>query len=396
MMYDPYPARRSTFGQLGVSALHSLLLLAASLAIALANPPPSLPAAGPAGSDPYARALAQGREAEEKGDAATAARAFEQAVVLRPTSGAALSELSWAAFLAGDLERAEQAARRALAAPATSAHVQASALYNLGRISEAKKQPEAAISSYKESLKKRLTSAALSRLQVLDATAAAWFESLQAKQMSGPYASLRSLCASMGEDSDTCYQNLPWGKTTEPKTPLLPPYAAARLFYREDTSECSVGIQLPSGWYSAPFSCGWRSFHALAAEYEVSDLLPGGTPEFILRVYNETGYKADEFSEDENGNKIHLRPLVPLCQKLWIICGLGSKGAPSCIEMTLAEKDDRRGCPIDQSKIRWDWQLDPTFHAGGTAVFKARGTLPKGRLRPDAAGSHILIFPDWR
>ncbi len=98
--------------------------------------------------------LRDGRALQKQKAWAEATATLELAIALRPSSDRALSELSWAAFKAGKLDRAAEAAEDA-SAFAIDPRVKAAALYNLGRVEEARKQPAAAIAAYRRSLRLR-------------------------------------------------------------------------------------------------------------------------------------------------------------------------------------------------------------------------------------------------
>jgi hypothetical protein len=80
--------------------------------------------------------------------------------------GRALSELGWAAFQAGDYEKAKKANQDS-ARVAVDPKVKAASLYNLGRVAEALKDTESAAGYYRESLKLRPHKAVTARLEKL-------------------------------------------------------------------------------------------------------------------------------------------------------------------------------------------------------------------------------------
>lgn len=99
-----------------------------------------------------------------------AMREFERALEAMPMDGRALTELGWAAFQAGDYDRARAANRDATGA-STDAKVRAAALYNLGRVAEALAQTDEAAHYYRSSLELRPSPGVRERLAGLKALA---------------------------------------------------------------------------------------------------------------------------------------------------------------------------------------------------------------------------------
>src|SRR5262245_38899092 len=95
-----------------------------------------------ADGDSYRVALSHGRKLLDGGNYLKAIAAFEQALTAQPGDSIALSELAWAAFLAGNLANAEKAAaqvtERAKEKGEVSSDVLASTLYTVGRIHESR------------------------------------------------------------------------------------------------------------------------------------------------------------------------------------------------------------------------------------------------------------------
>jgi tetratricopeptide (TPR) repeat protein len=97
------------------------------------------------------KALDEGRKKSRAKDYKGALAAFDRALAIAPDDGRVLSEVGYAAMLAGDLARAEAANKRAL----TSIHdktLRAHVLYNAGRVAESKSDRDAARAAYAESL----------------------------------------------------------------------------------------------------------------------------------------------------------------------------------------------------------------------------------------------------
>ncbi|MCA9719819.1 MAG: tetratricopeptide repeat protein, partial [Myxococcales bacterium] len=110
---------------------------------------------------------------------------YEEALKLDPAHGATMSELGWAAFLSGDLPRAEETLRGALRyvhAPKTRGAL----LYNLGRVLEDRARPDEAARAYAESLEVRPNDVVQKRLASLEAAV---------KQAADARAAERTRCA---------------------------------------------------------------------------------------------------------------------------------------------------------------------------------------------------------
>jgi tetratricopeptide (TPR) repeat protein len=119
-----------------------------------AAPPPS-----------YRAALARGRALARAEDWPGAIGAFEAAVAADPGDARARSELGWAALHGGDLALAERASEDAIAR--ATGKVKAAALYNLGRVHEARGDRVAAGAAYRASLALRPSATVAKRLAEL-------------------------------------------------------------------------------------------------------------------------------------------------------------------------------------------------------------------------------------
>lgn len=98
----------------------------------------------------YRKRLQAGRTLAKAAKWPEAIAELEAALVAIPGDDRALAELSFAAMSAGDADKARKAGRQAVLA-ATEPKIKAAALYNLGRVEEAK-APDKAAALYKESL----------------------------------------------------------------------------------------------------------------------------------------------------------------------------------------------------------------------------------------------------
>jgi tetratricopeptide (TPR) repeat protein len=125
------------------------------------------PAPDPEKLRDYRKHLAEGRRLAGASKWADAVKEIEQALAAVPGDAPALVELGWAAFNAGDTKRARKANEEALRGT-TSPKIKAMALYNLGRVAEAQKDPTRARDYYARSLELRPSEAVEKRLADLD------------------------------------------------------------------------------------------------------------------------------------------------------------------------------------------------------------------------------------
>lgn len=112
--------------------------------------------------------LAAGRKAVKAKDYASGIAALEGALKIDPNHAAALAELGWADYLAGNLERAQRHTERAIAGGASD-RTRGAALYNLGRILEDRGEKDEAATAYQRSLALRPNDVVQTRLASLTA-----------------------------------------------------------------------------------------------------------------------------------------------------------------------------------------------------------------------------------
>ncbi len=115
--------------------------------------------------------LAAGRTAVKAKDYAAGIAAFTAALKIDPNHPAALAELGWAAYLAGDLTAAQRSTEQAIAGDAPDT-TRGAALYNLGRILEDRGDKNGAAAAYQRSLQLRANKTVQERLASLTAAGA--------------------------------------------------------------------------------------------------------------------------------------------------------------------------------------------------------------------------------
>lgn len=320
-----------------------------------------------AGPD-YQTALHQGRAEVQARAFDRAVLAFEAALAARPDDAAALSELSWAAFEAGQLDKAESAARAA-ADRATSPALRGASLYTLGRVAEARGDLAAAVSAYRESLTARPDRVARDRLAALDP--------VQPRPLDGPYASLEDYCAKQpsarsGADTGTCGPARPAGIAP------VPPLTAMALItvpYDEHDKNQVLAVQTPAGWFVLP---GFASL-----ELPEQDLTIERVDSTHGRLLIRHIERAHERAQVEDG----VMALVPVLEASYVtVCGVGSSGEPACVGPILTRLDTEEP------------SLGPSFHV----VLEDRDHLTIRVHQANGAdetasrawvGSHALRFP---
>lgn len=102
----------------------------------------------------YRKHLAEGRRLAAKSSFPEAIKEFEKALEAVPGDAPALLDLGWAAFKAGELDKAKKKTEEALTRT-TSPKLKGMGHYNLGRIAEEKKELKEAVDHYQVSLELR-------------------------------------------------------------------------------------------------------------------------------------------------------------------------------------------------------------------------------------------------
>ncbi len=271
----------------------------------------------------------------------------------RPKSNAAkLSEQGWAAYKAKDLAKAEQITRAAIgeAKDYSAQRIKAASLYNLGRILEDKSDKPGAITAYVESLKLRPNRTVREQLAKLDAQAAADADPLKPVPMSGPQP------------------QPPPGQVMGELKAAGKPWLAVRYILDADEMTCHLAVKLAAGWYldQAGFFCQEPGNLVQTVEkFAVADLVPGGSPEVVLRLTNEN-FERGEVELDDG--EMHGATVSAGCDGDMMICGVGAAGKPSCSHFSFAKADECKG-----STPAWTWELKPSFGSDGQVDVQCSG-----------------------
>jgi hypothetical protein len=326
-----------------------------------------------------AAALKEGRGAMKKSDHPKAIAAFERALTIQPDDPASLSELGWALFSDGKLDRAAEVTHRAISASATlpGNQLMAASCYNLGRIDEARGLKQDAISEYVQSLKLRPTRTVREQLAKLDPAAAAEADPVKPVATNGPFPSLAALCDSLGDDNKDHTRCPNPGRVPEELESPKAPWLAAKIIADADDMTCHLVLQLAAGWFV--MADGFECHEPGHLDFTVSDFSllerPGFSPMVDLTTTSERSQREDVELEDDKGEKYTGRAMVTTgCDEDYYACGVGASGTPSCMHLFSGHGKEECGT--------WVWELTPVF-GNGTMDVTSTG-------KPDADAKGML------
>ena len=265
--------------------------------------------------------LAAGRTAVKAKDYAAGVAAFTAALKIDPNHPAALAELGWAAYLAGDLASAQRHTERAIASDAPD-RTRGAALYNLGRILEDRADKDAAAAAYQHSLQLRPNDVVSQRLAGLT-TAGADPTPHECDLDRHPGAAPADLCAALfaslpADDEFSGRQCAPEdtepGEVAvdaagtpaggEPRTKLahtLPDGVRVAVFRVDQwmvsggsIDDTHLAILYADRWYTAQLGSAYNpGVGYIGADFSVDDislqdLIPGGRPELVITTTGES------------------------------------------------------------------------------------------------------------
>ncbi len=306
-------------------------------------------------------ALKEGRAAMKKSDHAKAIAAFERALTIQPDDPAGLSELGWALFSDGKLDRAAEVTHRAVSASATlpGNQLMAASCYNLGRIDEARGQKKDAISDYLQSIKLRPSRTVREQLAKLDPAAATDADPVKPVAANGPFPSLAALCDSLGDDNKDHTRCPNPGREPDELASPKAPWLAAKIIEDADDMMCHLALQLAAGWFvmESSFECHEPGHLDFTVASFTLESLPGGSPMVVLETTSERSSREDVELEDDDGEKHMGRAMVTTgCDGDYYACGVGASGKPSCTHLSSGHGKEECGT--------WVWQLLPVFGDG--------------------------------
>jgi hypothetical protein len=267
----------------------------------------------------YAEALADGARRMAANDVRGAVVAFQAALTARADDPRALSELSWASFLAGDLAAAGNAAALATYFAREPA-LRAMAFYNLGRVNEALREFVDAQGSYAASLALRDNREVRVRLKHLAPAL------LASHRLAGPFARPEDFCPTACEiERDPSPR---WGGAAAISAPFRDAVKLDIPPAEDGWPRVAVALQLGDDWYVLPdlgaAAGGHGGCHGVELEMAGSRL--------VVHWHSEVG----RFSHSDD--------------RAMYVCGVGAAKQPSCVGPLVLEQreyTDHCGKDID-------------------------------------------------
>ncbi|MCB9701205.1 MAG: tetratricopeptide repeat protein [Myxococcales bacterium] len=261
--------------------------------------------------------LAAGRKAVKAKRYAEGISALEAALKIDPNHPAALAELGWASYLAGDLGKAERFTRQAIGA-ATEDRTRGAALYNLGRIHEDRGERDEAATAYKRSIALRPNDTVSARLAALE-SAGATIGGHECDFQPHEGRPLPDLCAAtvVGLAPNDLYTEnhcVP-GESATRIAVELPGGIKVATFRVERwmeaggaTTEVHLALLLADRWYSAVLGeeynpgVGYIGESLVIDSIVLEDVVAGGSPEVVITFtwsHNDGDY-GDNVMESED------------------------------------------------------------------------------------------------
>jgi tetratricopeptide (TPR) repeat protein len=333
------------------------------------------PAASPdKHTDEHKKARMRGHKLMNNGKYAEAAAAFKEALAVRADDARILSELSWAAFKAGDSQAAVDAAERSIALTGNP-ELKAASLYNLGRVKEAQGDKDAAKRAYSQSLGLRSNRTVQQRFNELGGELPK--ESYAPAPLFGPFASLTEYCATLRGPME-CNPNASRITVRAVVAAMAKPPAPLREMrffgYRDKdgTPRDNLAIKTVSGWFVKD------SFEQVVNRRDARiDEISFRHGRILIRHSATQGRFASER------------------EKLLTVCGLGNSKTVSCtpsISLEWAFQGIGGDSKSDQEELplQYTHKLAAELQSATLLVIKPRDTESE---RAVAVGEHTLLFP---
>jgi hypothetical protein len=363
--------------------------------------PPVAARRKPAELTPEARsrfraAMRRGRALAKKGQHGAAARAFEEALAAAPGDARAASELGWAAFRAGEMALARKATLESIAGAAEPG-VRAASLYNLGRIEEAAGQKERAAQAYRDSLALRPNATVRARLVAVAPDTPA-DKALVVMPLDGPYRSVAAWCAAWvaANPDETCEPDKVMFEKETGRLRGKGVWKEVRVLQVGPFESCALAVRTRAGWFVERWIAECRELGGRwdrlvsADEIAIRDVLPGGEPELILRLTSEMVSNITD-----SGAQPEAQVLQETTERLYLLCGIGGSGDPSCLptltvalDVSFSAEPEGTATPEPEA---WSVAVSPS--ADGIELRAERG---EGSMDPEAAkllGRHRFGFP---
>jgi tetratricopeptide (TPR) repeat protein len=303
---------------------------------------------------PYPQSMADGARRIAAKDFAGAVLAFRAALDARPLDGRALSELSWASFLAGDFAAAEVSASKASWA-AKDPQLRAMAFYNLGRADEALGRLSAAQVAYSRSLDLRDNPEVRGHLKGLGAAL------LTPHSLAGPFGAPDEFCKRPCEVVPDIDQQV--DKSGEAIVDLAgnaqhdakPPFVSVAKIITEapdpDRSYpiANLAIQVGASWYVLPDVGQAPRGHGGSHAIDIAMVGPRLVATWTANI----------------GRFGHVDELAT------IVCGVGASQRPSCVGPIISDWSET----VDHCIKAENCTTRPTFIAGFHCLAQLRGDV---------------------
>ena len=335
----------------------------------------TLAQARPADRRRYKTHLRIGRK--HSGDRAWAAAIgeFEAALRIIPDEPHALSELGWAAFRAGDMERARAANEKAVALSEDSA-LKAASLYNLGRIAEEQGDTTAAIEWYGKSVELRPIASVQARMVRLRAapTSGQPAPAPQADKCENPSSQeLYCACMSGFPDEPDLQESCSWEKTPFARLWLVTVHLAQE---RTDLVELRAGV--------------WHEVANVAADdiYEDHDINPysvkdSGRDVLVLQVESSFSYRTGGSYD----NDVH---------ELLCVVGASEDQATDCplrLHVKSHSIQEATDDVPDADTHSYSWALEWTLAAGAVRLLVSEQSGDKQDLTEELRPRQLFAAP---
>jgi len=328
--------------------------------------------------------LRRGRQLADKGKHAEAVVAFEAALRAVPGEPRVLLEMGAELRAAGDLARAEEFCHKAVAA-SPERPIRAPALFNLGRVLEAKKDKPGAIAAYRESLALRENRIVRERLLDLDPTAS---DAAHPEPLDGPQPTIAAWCAAQKDEE--CHLKDDEAAVTARLPAAAGPWKEARIFtIGASPEDCVLAVRTAGGWFFRRLgTCRDGEFrYDVKATVEAEDVLASPGPELIIGM---TGTDAMKDFDPDLGHSICC---IEASFESVTVCGVGPSKVPSCTPTIdlLPGLEAPKGVVESGLTARWNGDELVLERADGKPVDDK-----KARLAPalrDSAGRHRIVFP---
>jgi hypothetical protein len=214
--------------------------------------------------------------------------------------------------------------------------------------------------------------------------------------LAGPVPDLAAVCS--GEERAAgCTGESPFERGRTRYKGLRAPWREVVLYAGERTdrvgyAECRIAVRLADGWWSGPLaeSCqsygetgGAPHFFSRVRSVRVSQLVPGGSRELLVRIERERSERG-EAPDGGGGRGVEFQR-----EELFVVCGIGGDAVPRCTPAITTRYsgwvDWERGREtMDRWRLAVDWR-------GGLRI-RYRGRGGPGEEAAALLGVHALSF----